>query len=90
MIEALKPGERRLTQLQVLQLGEIHLKDDILRKEQRILELERANVDLRYQLWSVRADGHEKDSTKTYDRLGLKRGQKLEILEGGVLRILAQ
>lgn len=85
--EAPKPDERKLTQLQTLQLGEVHLKDEILRGQKRILELERANIDLRYQLWVVRADEHEKEAAKMYDRLSLKRGQKLEILEGGILRV---
>lgn len=82
-----KGQERKLSPLQTLQLGEIHLKDEILRGQKRILELERENIDLRYQLWVVQADEHEKEAAKMYERLGLRRGQKLEILEGGILRV---
>jgi len=86
-MEDAKPEERRLSPLQTLQLGEIHLKDELLRSQRRITELERANLDLRHQLWVVRADNHEQEAEKMYKRLGLKRGQKLEVLEGGILRV---
>ncbi len=81
-----KKARRKLTGEETYRLFNIHLRQKLLKQEEEALNREEVILKLKWEIYNLQKEKVDEELKAEYAKLGLKIGQRLDIMDDGTIQ----